>query len=74
MLRSKTPIKKLPPIFEIYQKHGKEDCLNAMRTSGRFSSEQSVNFHTSIKFGYGNGMVFELMVEDLYNHKKNKKN
>jgi DNA modification methylase len=65
---AKHPLKEV--FFEIYQKHGKEKCLNAMRTSGRFSSEQSVNFHTSIKFGYGNGMVFELMVEDLFNHVK----
>ena len=62
------PLKEI--FFKIYQKHSKEDCLNAMRTSGRFSSEQSINFHTSIKFGYGNGMVFELMVEDLFNHVK----
>lgn len=65
---AKHPLKKI--FFEIYQKHTKEDCINAMRTSGRFSSEQSINFHTSIKFGYGNGMVFELMVEDLFNHVK----
>ena len=67
--KAKHPLKEI--FFEIYQKHTKEDCLNAIRTSGRFSSEQSVNFHTSIKFGYGNGMVFELMVEDLFNHVKN---
>ena len=65
---AKHPLKKI--FFEIYLKHGKEECKNAMRTSGRFSSEQSVNFHTSIKFGYGDGMVFELMVEDLFNHVK----
>jgi site-specific DNA-methyltransferase (adenine-specific) len=65
---AKHPLKDI--FFKIYKKHTKEDCLNAMRTSGRFSSEQSVNFHTSIKFGYGNGMVFELMVEDLFNHVK----
>ena len=65
---AKHPLKKI--FFEIYLKHGKEDCKNAMRTSGRFSSDQSVNFHTSIKFGYGDGMVFELMVEDLFNHVK----
>ena len=65
---AKHPLKEI--FFKIYQKHRKEDCLNAIRTSGRFSSEQSVNFHTSIKFGYGNGMVFELMVEDLFNHVK----
>lgn len=65
---AKHPLKEI--FFKIYKNHTKEDCLNAMRTSGRFSSEQSVNFHTSIKFGYGNGMVFELMVEDLFNHLK----
>ena len=65
---AKHPLKEI--FFKIYEKHTKEDCLNAMRTSGRFSSEQSVNFHTSIKFGYGNGMVFELMVEYLFNHVK----
>jgi site-specific DNA-methyltransferase (adenine-specific) len=65
---AKHPLKEI--FFEIYQKHGKEKCLNAIRTSGRFSSEQSVNFHTSIKFGYGDGMVFELMVEELFNHCK----
>ena len=65
---AKHPLKVI--FFEIYEKHGKEKCLNAIRTSGRFSSEQSVNFHTSIKFGYGNGMVFELMVEELFNHCK----
>lgn len=65
---AKHPLKEL--FFKIYKNHTKEDCLNAMKTSGRFSSEQSVNFHTSIKFGYGNGMVFELMVEDLFNHVK----
>lgn len=62
---AKHPLKAI--FFEIYEKHGKEKCLNALKTSGRFSSEQSVNFHTSIKFGYGKGMVFELMVEDLFN-------
>ena len=65
---AKHPLKAI--FFEIYEKHGKEKCLNAIRTSGRFSSEQSVNFHTSIKFGYGEGMVFELMVEELFNHCK----
>ena len=65
---AKHPLKVI--FFEIYKKHGKEKCLNAIRTSGRFSSEQSVNFHTSIKFGYGEGMVFELMVEELFNHCK----
>ena len=65
---AKHPLKTI--FFEIYEKHGKEKCLNAIRTSGRFSSEQSVNFHTSIKFGYGEGMVFELMVEELFNHCK----
>jgi DNA modification methylase len=65
---AKHPLKEI--FFKIYENHTKEDCLNAIRTSGRFSSEQSVNFHTSIKFGYGNGMVFELMVEDLFNHVK----
>jgi len=65
---AKHPLKEI--FFKIYKNHTKEDCMNAMRTSGRFSSEQSVNFHTSIKFGYGNGMVFELMVEDLFNHIK----
>ena len=65
---AKHPLKEI--FFKIYKNHTKEDCMNAMRTSGRFSSEQSVNFHTSIKFGYGNGMVFELMVEDLFNHVK----
>ena len=62
------PLKKI--FFKIYENHTKEECLNAMRTSERFSSEQSVTFHTSIKFGYGNGMVFEFMVEDLFNHVK----
>ena len=65
---AKHPLKAI--FFEIYKKHGKEKCLNAIRTSGRFSSEQSVNFHTSIKFGYGKGMVFELMVDELFNHCK----
>jgi DNA modification methylase len=65
---AKHPLKAI--FFEIYERHGKEKCLEAMRTSGRFSSEQSVNFHTSIKFGYGEGMVFELMVEELFNHCK----
>ena len=65
---AKHPLKEI--FFKIYENHTKEDCLNAIRTSGRFSSEQSINFHTSIKFGYGNGMVFELMVEDLFNHVK----
>jgi site-specific DNA-methyltransferase (adenine-specific) len=65
---AKHPLKEV--FFEIYEKHGKEKCFDAIRKSGRFSSEQSVNFHTSIKFGYGNGMVFELMVEDLFNHVK----
>lgn len=61
----------LKPVFnEIQEKHGRETCLNAMRTSGRFSSEDSVKFHTSVKFGYGKGMVFELMVEDLFDHCK----
>jgi site-specific DNA-methyltransferase (adenine-specific) len=59
-----------PIFFEVYEVCGREACLDAMRTSGRFSSEQSVTFHTSIKFGYGGGMVFELMVEDLFNHVK----
>lgn len=61
----------LKPVFnKIQEKHGREACLNAMRTSGRFSSEESVKVHTSVKFGYGEGMVFELMVEELFNHCK----
>jgi site-specific DNA-methyltransferase (adenine-specific) len=65
---AKHPLKKI--FFDIFQNNTKEKCLNAMKTSGRFSSEQSVNFHTSIKFGTGDGMVFELMTEELFNHCK----
>jgi site-specific DNA-methyltransferase (adenine-specific) len=65
---AKHPLKNI--FFEIYKKHTKKDCMKAIKSSGRFSSDASVNFHTSIKFGYGDGMVFELMVEELFNHVK----
>jgi site-specific DNA-methyltransferase (adenine-specific) len=60
------PLKQL--FYEIYQKHEHEDIIKAFRTSGRFTSEASIRFHASIKFGYGNGMVFELMVKELFDH------
>ena len=65
---AKHPLKEI--FNEIYKKHNHEDIINAFRTSGRFSSEASIRFHASIKFGYGNGMVFELMVKELFDHVK----
>ena len=60
-------IHPLKEIFRnIYKKVGREKCLQIFRESGRFTTEESVAFHSSIKFGYGNGMVFELMVESLF--------
>lgn len=62
------PLKNI--FYSIYKNHEHEEIIKVMRTSGRFSSEESIKYHTSIKFGYGSGMVFQLMVEELFNHIK----
>jgi site-specific DNA-methyltransferase (adenine-specific) len=63
---AKHPLK--PLLLEVFNAHGKDACMSAMRSSGRFSTDESVRFHTSIKFGSGKGMVFELMTRELYDH------
>lgn len=65
---ARNPLKDV--FYEIYKKHEHEEIVNAVRTSGRFSTEDSIRLHSAIKFGYGSGIVFEFMVEDLFNHIK----
>jgi DNA modification methylase len=49
-------------------KYGKDLLINLFLKEGRYTSELSARVHASYKFGFNNGMRFDLMNEKMYNY------
>jgi len=49
-------------------KYGKDLLIDLFLKEGRYTSELSAKVHASYKFGFNNGMRFELMNEKMYNY------
>ena len=49
-------------------KYGKEFLIDLFLKEGRYTSELSARVHASYKFGFNNGMRFDLMNEKMYNY------
>jgi site-specific DNA-methyltransferase (adenine-specific) len=52
-------------------KYGTEYIINLFFKEGRYSSELSAKVHASYKFGFNNGMRFDLMDRKLYDYLSN---
>lgn len=49
-------------------KYGSDFIINLFLKEGRYTSELSARVHASYKFGFNNGMRFDLMNEKMYNY------
>jgi len=49
-------------------KYGKDLLIDLFLKEGRYTSELSAKVHASYKFGFNNGMRFDLMNEKMYNY------
>ena len=49
-------------------KYGKDLIIHLFLKEGRYTSELSSRVHASYKFGFNNGMRFDLMNEKMYNY------
>ena len=60
------------PLRDVMQKYvdkyGKEFLIDLFLKEGRYTSELSARVHTSYKFGFNNGMRFDLMNEKMYDY------
>ena len=58
------------PLRKVMQKYtdkyGKDYIIELFEREGRYSSSQSARVHASYKFGFNNGVRFDLMDESLY--------
>ena len=52
---------------QIAEKYGKERIIELFKKEGRYSSELSARVHASYKFGFSNGLRFDLMDKKLFN-------
>jgi site-specific DNA-methyltransferase (adenine-specific) len=50
------------------QKYGKDFIIDLFLKEGRYTSELSARVHASYKFGFNNGMRFDLMNENMYDY------
>tara|TARA_R110002110_G_scaffold395602_1_gene610199 strand:- start:59 stop:997 length:939 start_codon:yes stop_codon:yes gene_type:complete len=50
------------------EKYGKEFLIDLFLKEGRYTSELSAKVHASYKFGFNNGMRFDLMNEKMYDY------
>ena len=50
------------------QKYGKDFIIDLFLKEGRYTSELSARVHASYKFGFNNGMRFDLMNEKMYDY------
>ena len=48
--------------------YGKDYLIDLFKKEGRYTSELSARVHASYKFGFNNGMRFDLMNEKMYNY------
>jgi len=50
------------------QKYGRDFIIDLFLKEGRYTSELSARVHASYKFGFNNGMRFDLMNENMYDY------
>lgn len=63
---AKHPLRKV--MLTYVDKYGKDFLVNLFLKEGRYTSELSASVHASYKFGFNNGMRFDLMNEKMYNY------
>lgn len=63
---SKHPLRQTMNKYVI--NYGKDFLIDLFLKEGRYTSELSARVHTSYKFGFNNGMRFDLMNEKMYNY------
>ena len=63
---AKHPLKTL--MIKYVERTNKEFIIDLMRKEGRYTSGLSARVHASYKFGFNDGMRFDLMDEKLYNY------
>ena len=63
---AKHPLRKT--MFKYVEKYGIDRLIELFLKEGRYTSELSSRVHASYKFGFNNGMRFDLMNEKMYNY------
>ena len=63
---SKHPLRQTMNKYVI--NYGKDFLIDLFLKEGRYTSELSARVHASYKFGFNNGMRFDLMNEKMYNY------
>ena len=63
---SKHPLRQTMSKYVI--NYGKDFLIDLFLKEGRYTSELSAQVHASYKFGFNNGMRFDLMNEKMYNY------
>jgi site-specific DNA-methyltransferase (adenine-specific) len=61
---AKHPLRRI--MSKYVEKYGKEYLIELFLKEGRYSSELSARVHSSYKFGFNNGMRFDLMDEKMF--------
>lgn len=55
-------------MFKYVTKYGKDFIIKLFEQEGRYTSELSARVHASYKFGFNNGMRFDLMDKKMYEY------
>ena len=66
---AKHPLRNV--MLKYVDKYGKDFIINLFLNEGRYTSELSAMVHASYKFGFNEGMRFDLMNEKMYNYLTN---
>ena len=66
---AKHPLRNV--MLKYVDKYGKDFIINLFLNEGRYTSELSARVHASYKFGFNEGMRFDLMNEKMYNYLTN---
>jgi site-specific DNA-methyltransferase (adenine-specific) len=61
---AKHPLRNV--MLQYVEKYGKDFIINLFLKEGRYTSELSARVHASYKFGFNDGMRFDLMNEKMY--------
>lgn len=62
----KHPLRNI--MLEYIKKYGKDFIINLFLREGRYTTEASARVHASYKFGFNNGMRFDLMDKKMYDY------
>src|SRR5699024_10364944 len=62
----KHPLRNI--MLKYIKKHGKDFVINLFLREGRYTTEASARVHASYKFGFNNGMRFDLMDKKMYEY------